>query len=101
MSELIKVKAGTRVYVDSWHGCKWSHLVEPSDYDKEYFGDRISFRLPSGTLLNISYAVRVEVTGRTRQWKFGESMVRGKITWLKDETGEPEETSSCWLTVYD
>jgi hypothetical protein len=98
----VTLREGLRIYVDSWTGYKWSNLVKPDDFDFQFFGDRINFRLPSGSFTNVAYAIKLEVTGRTLQYKFNEPwVIRGKITWITDD-GQNQESSPCWIVLeYD
>lgn len=96
----VNLRDDMRIFIPSWHGYKWSRTQQPSEFDQEYFGDRINFRLPSGTLLDHNYAVLIEQTGRTRQYMHDTFMVKGKITWLTD-SGEDQNSCPCWIAVGD
>lgn len=98
----VNFRAGMVVKIDTWKEYQASTLVAPDVFDKEYFGDRIHFRLPSPTFTNIEPAIRIEQTGRTVQWKFfGQSVVRVKVTWITDN-GENEQSAHGWVYVnYD
>lgn len=89
------------VHIDSWSHTLSSRAVavQPDAFDKEYFGDRITHRLPSANYYKVKYAVKIEVTGRTYQWKFGTSVIRGKVTWITDD-GTDEQSSPCWIEIY-
>jgi len=98
MSKLqVTLRYGMSIYPDSWNG-DFSWLQDADAWDKYYFGDRITHRLPSPNYPDIKSAVRIEVTGRTLQQKFGDNVVRGKVTWLTDD-GENEQSSPCWIML--
>ena len=94
----VELKVGQRVFIESWQD--WTVLQSPDDWDRQYFGDRINFRMPSGNFTNMIFAVKIEVTGRTLQWRSGENMVKGKVTWIKDgDDGYPEQSSPIWIAL--
>ena len=86
----VEVKAGSRIESD--HG--GSGPLEAGDAaDLEILG--IEFRLPSRTYDNIAYPVKVTITGRTVQWKYGSPRVRVRIEYVND--GEPNTVGGGWL----
>ena len=98
---LVTIRPGQKIYVDSWRGYKWSRLAEPSEFDREFFGDRITARIPSGNYTDIVYAIKIDITGRKILFESGEWKVRIKITWLTDD-GQDQETSGGYLYLgYD
>lgn len=91
---------GKRIYVETWYGNKWTYLKPLEDWEKEYFGEDANYRLPSGSYTDVSFAAKVEITGRTHQLKHHETMVKGKITWYNDDPETVADSSPCWIAVY-
>lgn len=95
----VQIRSGQTVKPDSWKGMT-STLISADDFDKQYFGERISGRLPSPSFLNIEPAVKIEITGRKVIYEGSDLKVRCKVTWLRDNPELEEEPSSGgWLYV--
>jgi hypothetical protein len=87
----------------------WGHPVEPkvgsyvkpdgwSYGDCLIAGDEFSpFRIPAGSIVIESLAVRIEVTGRTLQLHKGRLSVRVKVVFVGD--GEPDTVCGGFMAV--
>lgn len=80
---------------------KLGSVIQPDEWrlsGRLIVGDDFSrFRLTTNNGIVTSLPVRVEVTGRTIQYKNGERTVRVRITFLHD--GEPDVTTGGFMYV--
>ena len=81
-----EIKIGTRVWIDGW---RLPQPLLPSDWEAA------PFRIESFNYVGTTRAVKVEITGRTRQWKSGEPWMRAKVTFVGD--GEPDVELRGWV----
>ena len=85
----VDARVGMLVFSDQWSG--WSGRLLP--------GDTFSpLRMTLGRLgERETRAVRIEVTGRTLQWKHDRRVVRCRVVFLGD--CEPDVETGGWLAV--
>lgn len=82
-------EAGDTVYPDEWPS-GGGKLVYADAFDQEYFGKdgQNVFRIKTYQKLIPTLPVKIEITGRTAQRKWGGYYIRCKITFCMD--GEPD-----------
>ena len=86
----VQPKLGDTLYPDEW--APSSTYLNPSDWDKA------EWRVPSARYQDLpGLAIRLRVTGRTVQRKYGNLVVRVEITWVGD--GEPDTHSKGYLAI--
>jgi len=85
----VQPRVGDTIYIDEWGA--WADLIED-----ETGWEKCDYRIPiKGGFYEL--AVRIEVTGRTIQWRQGAPMVRIKIVFVGD--GEPDKVCRGWAYV--
>jgi len=85
----LDLPVGDTIYIDDWD--RWVDLIED-----ETGWEKCDYRIPVKDGF-YELAVRIEVTGRTIQWRQDAPMVRIKIVFVGD--GEPDKVCRRWAYV--
>lgn len=82
----ITARVGNRIYPEGWKDQSTNlEVYDYCNYDAICDMKETRLALPSPSMTDISYPIIVEVTGRTIQRKFGEDVVRVKLTWVNPD----------------